>query len=303
MQLGDYLKTKTQDLKQAGIDDAAADARLLVCHALNIAKEDSIKHPERELTTTEIAACNTLLDRREQREPVSRIIGKREFWGLEFEISPATLDPRPDSETLINAALKLIGKKSLPLRILDLGTGSGCLLLSLLSELPNATGVGVDIQTDAVITAQKNAENLGLSDRAEFVTGKWGEPVQGFFDLIISNPPYIPTRELDTLAPEVKDFDPRLALDGGDDGLEAFRQLGPHLRRLLAKNGLVLLEVGTTHDNPARFLIDHELQLFGAENDLSGQVRCLFFRHQDDQEGNFFEKMPQKTLPRGDEAG
>jgi release factor glutamine methyltransferase len=179
--------------------------------------------------------------RRLAREPVSRIVGARAFWGRMFRVSPATLDPRPDSETLVAAALEVVAGRAV--RILDLGTGTGCLLLSLLAELPGASGVGVDISAEALLVARENARDHGLSERSEFLEGDWGRGLLEPFDLIVCNPPYIRQEDLVRLQPEVTNFDPALALDGGPDGLAAYRSLLRHLPPL-APAASILFEVG-----------------------------------------------------------
>lgn len=247
--------------QKKGLPTPELDARLLCEHA----GDDSVK-------------LKDYVRRRLAGEPVSRILGEREFWSLPFKLSPATLDPRPDSETNIEAALKNISDHQQTLRILDLGTGSGCLLLSLLHELPNATGVGVDLAPEAVKTAQENARHLNLSKRAEFMISRWGDQLTEIFDLVISNPPYIPSPEIETLMPEVRAYDPRLALDGGDDGLEAYRQLAlciPPLLNPENPDALVILEIGKGQEDAVRDLMP--LRCTERKADLAGIIRTLIF--------------------------
>jgi release factor glutamine methyltransferase len=213
--------------------------------------------------------------RRARREPVSRIVGRREFWSLDFMLSPATLDPRPDSECLIEAALAAAPEDAATL-VLDLGTGSGCLLLAFLSERKRATGLGVDLSADAVATARENAARLGLAERARFAVGDWGAGVTGGFDLILCNPPYIPAGDIEGLAPEVAHHDPRLALAGGEDGLEAYRELAPELARLLRPRGRAVLEVGHGQaDAVGRLMAAAGLSTHARRADLGGIERCL----------------------------
>lgn len=184
-----------------------------------------------------------LVERRVSGEPLSRILGTREFWGLPFELSPDTLDPRPDTETLIEAALERY-KGTPPRRILDIGTGSGCILITLLHEFLESNGVGTDLSAGAIAMAECNAGINGVLDRATFVQTCWTGGIEGPFDLIVSNPPYIPTQVIPNLSPEVKNHDPILALDGGGDGLEAYRVIIPEIKSLLAPGGRVFFEVG-----------------------------------------------------------
>jgi len=186
-------------------------------------------------------------ERRTAREPLSRIVGTREFWGLTLAISPGVLDPRPETESVVEVALAIFADRSdEPLRILDLGVGSGALICALLAEFANARGVGVDISIDAADVARANLDACGLSNRAEVRVGDWTAGVEGPFDLIVSNPPYIPTADLPRLPREVRDFDPWLALDGGLDGLAAFRRILPESRSVLAPRGWLLAELGAT---------------------------------------------------------
>jgi release factor glutamine methyltransferase len=211
------------------------------------------------------------------REPVSRILGRREFWSLDFHLSPATLDPRPDSETLIDEALAGIPDRKAPLSVLDLGTGTGCLLLALLSELPNAAGTGIDRSEEAVATATANARRLGFGQRARFAAGDWGAGLSERFDLVVSNPPYIPEAEIETLAPEVVRFDPLAALAGGPDGLDAYRTIVAQLSNLLKSNGKVIFEVGAGQAaDVAALLVTAGFSGIGTRRDLAGVERAVF---------------------------
>ncbi len=223
-------------------DNPRLEARLLLAHALGLTQNDLIRDPNRPVT---IAAVEPLFARRIGHEPLARIVGHREFWSLDFQVSAASLIPRPDSETLIEAALAAFAKRPPPQKILDLGTGTGCLLLALLKEFPSAFGIGLDLGPDAAALAQANARHLGLADRSAFVAGDWTNPVSGRFDLIVSNPPYIPSPDIDTLMPEVGRHEPRRALDGGPDGQDAYRSILPVLGRHLEPDGSAILELGT----------------------------------------------------------
>jgi release factor glutamine methyltransferase len=208
---------------------------------------------------------------------VSRILGRRGFWSLELAIGPAVLDPRPDSETLVQAVLDRCRDRTAALRILDLGTGSGCLLLALLSELPNAGGVGLERAGDAAALARANTERCGLADRAEIRTEDWRLwTADARFDVVVCNPPYIATAQIDALAPEVARFDPRGALDGGADGLDAYRALAPRTAALLAPDGLAVFEVGAGQaDAVAALLRAAGLRTYPPLCDLAGTPRCV----------------------------
>lgn len=228
----------------AGLPCAALDARILTCFALGIDHADLVREPDRALGPAG-EVLQDLARRRLHREPVSRIIGVREFWGLRLEIDHHVLDPRPDTETLVEAVLaRYPAGCARPLRILDLGTGSGAILCGLLRSLPNAFGVGVDISAGACATARRNLVATGLSGRAAILCGNWSDALCGRFDVIVSNPPYIPSAEISSLDEEVRAHDPFLALNGGGDGLDAYRAIAPRLASCLAAEGVVALEIG-----------------------------------------------------------
>ncbi|TLP42613.1 peptide chain release factor N(5)-glutamine methyltransferase [Cohaesibacter sp. CAU 1516] len=208
-----------------GIDSARLDARLLACHALGLTETDMILQFDRTLCEDEAEAIEALAARRLKREPVAHILGQREFWGLPFHVSSDVLVPRPDSETLVSAVLEAVPDRTAPLRIVDIGTGSGCLLLALLSELPNAQGLGVDISEAALTIAQRNAEDLGLADRVSFVQGDYANAIGPEVDILISNPPYLADKEMADLEPDVANYDPRHALVSGASGLEAYEAI------------------------------------------------------------------------------
>jgi release factor glutamine methyltransferase len=223
------------------VDNPRLEARLLLAHALGFTRAALIRDPGRTVDTT---AFQALLDRRLNHEPLALILGRREFWSLDFQVSPATLIPRPDSETLIEAALAALSGRPPPTRILDLGTGTGCLLLALLHEFPSAFGIGIDIAPAAAQLAHSNAVKLGLADRAAFVVGDWTNALNGRFDLLVSNPPYIPTADIAGLMPEVALHEPRRALDGGPDGFDAYRTILRDLPNRLRRGGVAVLELG-----------------------------------------------------------
>jgi release factor glutamine methyltransferase len=237
--------------KSAAIDSPELDARILVGAAIGLDLTGMIAAATRPVTAAEAARLEDFAGRRLKGEPVARILGSREFWGLPLQLSAATLVPRPDTETVVALALQMLraGPGADRPRIADLGTGSGAILLALLSELPDAMGVGTDISAAALRTASANARNLGLDRRAAFVACDYASALSGAFDLIVSNPPYIRSAEINDLAGEVRDHDPLGALDGGSDGLDAYRALIPQAVRLLAPGGGLALEVG--HDQGA----------------------------------------------------
>ena len=263
-------------LREAGVEGARRDARLLLAAALGVSSDALRMRPERPLNAGERVAFESLLARRARREPVSRIVGVREFWSLPFKITPDTLDPRPDSETLVDAVLGRIADRDAPLDILDLGTGSGCLLLALLSDLPAARGLGVDISEPALAVARENAAALGLGSRADFLRASWGAALGGTWQVIVSNPPYILSSEIPDLAPEVQDFDPLPALAGGPDGLDAYRILAPDIARLLDPGGLAALEIGAAQIEPVEALLRTiGLKICGRVRDLAENWRCV----------------------------
>jgi release factor glutamine methyltransferase len=272
--IGACLEEGARRLAKAGIPDARREARLILAHALGIGAATILGYPER--AVADAGRFDSLIARRAAREPLSHLTGRREFWSLEFEVTPETLDPRADSETLVEAALAAIADRQAPLSVLDFGTGTGCLLLALLSELPNARGVGIDIAEQTLAVARRNAAGLGLAERVQFAIGDWGGALAGPFDLIVSNPPYIPAGEISGLQPEVADFEPRRALDGGVDGLDAYRRLGPDISRLLRSGGVAVLEFGLGQgDAVARLMAAEGLAPQGFMADLAGHDRCL----------------------------
>jgi release factor glutamine methyltransferase len=264
---------------QAGIESAEADARLLIAHALDVERATVMTHGERLLSDQEMAAIDALAVRRLRREPVARIVGSREFWSLSLTLTPDVLVPRPDTETVVEAALDTISREATqlePLRLLDIGTGSGALLLALLSELPNATGTGTDISTAALDVARANAMRHALETRCSFVACNIAAGVQGRFDLIVSNPPYVARADLPTLDAEVRNYDPALALDGGEDGLDFYRAIAVDVRRLLADGGRLIVELGAGQEPAVRSIFtDAGLAPDAAYEDLARIPRAL----------------------------
>lgn len=244
MKIKDLLKDSIPKLNQAQILTASLDARLLLQHAANIPCETIYLYPEQLVSDNDVIKYKNFLDRRVNNEPVAKIIGKKSFWKDDFIVNQHTLDPRPDSEVIIQAALDFLPNKENTLKFLDIGSGSGCLLLSLLRECPNAIGVASDISLDALKIASLNAKALNLKERIVLINHNWTDAVDHKFDLIVSNPPYIPTNDINNLAKEVKNYDPILALDGGEDGLNPYRHLAQKISYLLKPGACAILEFG-----------------------------------------------------------
>ncbi|MBY0355909.1 MAG: peptide chain release factor N(5)-glutamine methyltransferase, partial [Rickettsiales bacterium] len=271
----DTLLTQArQQLDAAGVVGAALDARILLGHTLGCSSEALLAG--REVSAEEQADYQELIARRAAREPVAKIIGYRDFWKDRFQVTADTLDPRHDTETLIEAVLALRSDRATVHSILDLGTGTGCLLLSLLREYPEASGVGVDLSQSALAIAQANAQALSLDNRARFVLSDWLASVEGTYDLIVSNPPYIGASERGLLMPEVRDYDPALALFAGAEGLDAYRSLLPRILPFLNPKGLVAMEVGVMQASVVQALGEAAgLQHRGTVNDLAGIPRII----------------------------
>lgn len=274
--VGGAVTALTQYLKDAGIDSARHDARLLVAAATGLRPQDILLSPDHPMTAPAQASLSDYAMRRLRREPVSRILGMRGFWTLDLEVGPSTLDPRPDTETLVETVLEVCTHP--PRRILDLGTGTGAILLALLSEYPDATGVGTDLMPEAVALATRNAGRCGLSARAEFQQGSWTDGVTGCFDVIVSNPPYIPADDIAALAPEVREYDPLTALvGGGEDGLDCYRTLVPLAAERLEAGGLLALEVGVGQAGAVATLLEETGFIdVGQRADLGSIDRCVY---------------------------
>lgn len=280
------LAHSSKRLATAGIEYAAGDARRLLAAALAVSSADLIRNPARTLSLDELTRLEAFVRRRMAREPVSRILGEREFYGRPFQVTAAVLDPRPDTETLITTALAIAAAKrwhDRPIRILDLGTGSGAILLTLLAEMPTATGLGVDISDDALACARANATALGLDARATLQRHDITIGFPGGFDLVVSNPPYIPAGDIPNLDPEVARFDPELALDGGPDGLGFYRTiLGSWAARAseAGQSPELLLEIGAGQADAIRKIaIDtgayKSPEQLSYHRDLGGHIRCV----------------------------
>jgi release factor glutamine methyltransferase len=267
--------------RDRGLDAPGLDARIILGHALGLDRTALAAHSDRVLTPEEAAGIAELSARRLGREPIARILGRKEFWGLPFKVNTDTLVPRPETETVVEATLSSLDdrRKARGLSIVDLGTGSGALLLALLSEIEGAFGVGTDISFAALLCARENAAALGLSARASFVVCNYGAGLGGSADILVSNPPYIACGDIAGLKPEVRDFDPRGALDGGPDGLDGYRAIASDVRRLLAPGGVLALELGQGQlGTVTSIFAPVGLEPVTTRYDLSGIARALVMR-------------------------
>lgn len=277
----DSLKRAILGLQAAKIESASLDARLLLQEALGASREQLLLRMEQPLPAVAAKRFEAFIARRAVREPVAKIIGRKEFWGMEFEVTHDTLDPRPDSETLIEAVLAALKDRQKSYEILDLGTGTGCLSLALLKELPNAKVKAVDCSEAALSVAKINARNLGLEQKIQFTYSRWFENVDGLFDIMVSNPPYIPTADIERLTPEVAAYDPHVALDGGIDGLSAYRELLKEAPNKLAAKGILAVEIGMgQHVAVAQIASSAGLGQAEMFKDLAGITRCLLWKKQ-----------------------
>ena len=263
-------------LSSGHIERPRHETTILLTHAITATRETILLEGQRQLTDKEQKVFWDLVLRRFNREPIAYILGQREFWSLEFEVTPDTLIPRPDSELLVESVLKFINHDFYPkLKILDLGVGSGCLLVSLLKELKVAEGFGLDQSYSALMVARRNAERHGVSERAHFVAGSWGEPLDSHFDVIVVNPPYIAFSERSTLEPDILKYEPSKALFAGISNDLMYRQVAPHLVRLLNPNGKVFMEIGADlGENVKKVMAKAGLVEIDRRRDLAGIERC-----------------------------
>lgn len=274
----DIITEATRELTAAGVENARGDALLLLAAAMGCERPALIANPLRQIAPAARQTFHAFLARRRGREPISHILGEREFWSLPFCVSAATLAPRPDTETVVEAALAQIADRAAPRRLLDLGAGTGCLLLSLLHELPNATGVGIEKSPAAAAVAEDNARRLGLATRARIITGDWLDALEGHrtFDLIVSNPPYIAETDRPSLPPEVALYEPESALFAGPEGLDAYRALLPISARHLSPGGVLVLELGAGQRPAVEALARSQgFEIVLCQRDLSGIERAL----------------------------
>ncbi|WP_119309865.1 peptide chain release factor N(5)-glutamine methyltransferase [Cohaesibacter haloalkalitolerans] len=281
MRLDQKIAEMARRLADEGIETARLDARLLASHGLSLSETDIILQFDRSLDADEMALLDAFIARRAEREPIAHILGYREFWGLDFKVTKDTLVPRPDSETLVAGVLDRIADKRAPLKLVDIGTGTGCLLLSLLSELPNARGVGSDISPAALAVAQENAQSLGLSGRVAFVEASYADAFAGGMDILISNPPYLAETEMADIERDVADYDPLGALVSGATGLEAYEAIFAAIASWQQKPSLMAFEFGYRQAAAVKSLA--QVHGLAEENDthchilqdLGGQNRIL----------------------------
>lgn len=279
--LGPLLRAARQRLTEAGVPDPALDAWLIVEHFSGMSRTQAISDPEHKVGLDAVGAIDAALERRVSGEPVHRILGYREFHGLRLSLSPEALEPRPDTETLVDAVLpfvKATAEGQGECRILDLGTGTGAIALALLSAVPGATATGVDISNDALTTATRNARDLGLAGRFKALQSDWFEKVSGRYHVIAANPPYISTRDIENLQDGVRDFDPRQALDGGVDGLSPYRIIAAEAAGFLDARGKIAVEIGHTQRNEVTDIFRAAgYGPAGVFRDLGGNDRVLVF--------------------------
>ena len=275
--IGAARRALAQVFRAAGLDTPELDARVLIGHALGLDHAALAAAAGRIVCAPESDAITALAARRLAHEPVARILGRKEFWGLDLRLNADTLVPRPETETVVEAALAALGaNQARAIRLADLGAGSGALLLALLTECPLARGIGTDVSLGALACARANAQAHDLASRSAFVCCDYGAALSGPFDLIVANPPYVTRAEIATLQPEVRGFDPCRALDGGPDGLDAYRAIAADARRLLAPEGILVLELGTGQlGSVSSMLTESGLAPAGHRHDLSGVARAL----------------------------
>lgn len=285
LEAGKLLRDIAARLRFAGIDTAMLDARMIVCHVSGLSDIDLISRPQTPVCDEHVVRIGEMVDRRQAGEPVSRLIGYKEFFGREFKVTPATLDPRPDTEILVETGVRLL--RALPkeraVRFLDIGTGTGVIAVTVLCEVLSATGIATDMSREALAVCRSNATALGVEERLELVCTNWADGVTGQFDLVVSNPPYIASHEIAGLDANVREHDPGLALDGGVDGLDAYRDIFSRVADLMAPGGHVLVEFGKgQHEAVVQIAARKGLALTGGSAglipDLAGTIRCAVFK-------------------------
>ena len=282
--LRDIFKSAVDTLQKAGVESPTEDVKILLAYVLGIKRQEVFLYLDKPFSLSEeqMNAFSDYIGQRAQRKPVSRILGNRGFWSLDFVLNEDTLDPRPDSETLVSAVLENTNPDD-EFKILDLGTGTGCLLLSILAERSKAEAVGIDISAKAVQAAAVNAEKNGLSERVSFICADWNEFAtlkKEKFDVVISNPPYIPHNDISSLEDEVKKYDPLRALDGGDDGLDCYRQIADILQLLLKENGDFYCEIGLGQADDVKSIFSaYDMEIIKIYKDLSNIDRVLHIKN------------------------
>jgi release factor glutamine methyltransferase len=278
--ISEALEIAKNNLQKQGINSFRIDALLLLCHSLSCAKEKIIFNPTLEITAEAEEKFLIALKRRENHEPMSHILGKREFFGNDFIVNPDVLDPRPDSESLIEMTLEIFPNTNQSLKILELGVGSSCLIATILKYFPNSSGIAVDISLPALKIAQENLLNLGLKNRVELLQSNWFSNIvpSKRFDLIISNPPYIKSSDIELLQEEVKNFEPIKALDGGENGLDCYEIIAQKAKDFLNDSAFLLLEIGFGQEEDVKkIFIKSGLQFVKEKKDLAGIIRALLF--------------------------
>ena len=277
MLLSELQKKITKILAEGGIETNSLDARIILKEIFNFDEKQLILNSDLKLSESKISKVQKIITRRLNYEPVSKIFGKRDFYNSTFSISGDVLDPRPETEHIVEIANNFILEKGYE-SFIDLGTGSGCIILSILEENKNLTAVGVDISIDAINIAKKNSKDMKLEKRSSFLVSNWLSSIYCSYDLIISNPPYIPSGEIITLSKTVKNFDPLISLDGGQDGLKCYREIAQDINRVINKNGRVILEIGynQAHD-VIKIFESKEFKLLKIYNDINGLNRILTF--------------------------
>lgn len=280
MKLVELLNSAREQLRASNIQSYKIDSLIIIGHELSLTKEQIFLNSNLVLTSDQIVKIRNSLQRRINKEPVSHIIGKRDFFEDQFLVNHNVLDPRPDSEVLIESVLKFFPESNSNLKILEMGVGSGCLILTILKKFPNSMALAVDVNEKSLEVAKINAKNLQLEKRVTFINSDWFKRVEEKdFDLIISNPPYIQTKEIDSLQEEVKFFEPRIALDGGEDGLDCYRIIAQDVAKFLKNRGYLFLEIGQNQEEDVRKIFSkNNLQFIDFKKDLSGIIRCLIFK-------------------------
>ena len=277
MLLSELQKKITKILAEGGIETNSLDARIILREIFNFDEKELILNSDLILSESKISKVQKIITRRLNFEPVSKIFGKRDFYNSTFSISDDVLDPRPETENIVEIANNFILEKGYE-SFIDLGTGSGCIILSILKENKNLTAVGVDISIDAINIAKKNSKDMNLEKRSSFLVSNWLSSIYNSYDLIISNPPYIPSDEIITLSKTVKNFDPLISLDGGQDGLKCYKEIAEDINRVINKNGRVILEIGYNQAYDVfKIFESKELKLLKIYNDINGLNRILTF--------------------------